>query len=80
MILIFVSLRRINQTKIGIMKYAEIERKLKKAGCYWIKDGKKHPIWYSPITGKEFQTSPHKNEEAKYGTQQQISKDSGVKF
>lgn len=80
MILIFVSLRRINQTKIGSMKYAEIERKLKKAGCYWIKDGKKHPIWYSPITGKEFQTSHHKSEEAKYGTQQQISKDSGVKF
>lgn len=62
------------------MKYSEIERKLKKGGCYWIRDGKNHPWWYSPITKKEFQTSYHKSEEAKYGTHKQISKDSGVKF
>lgn len=36
--------------KLIEMKYSEIERKLKKAGCIWVKDGKKHPIWYSPIT------------------------------
>jgi len=39
------------------MKYSEIEKKLKKAGCHWVYDGKKHPIWYSPITGKEFPLS-----------------------
>jgi len=60
------------------MKYSEIERKLKKGGCYWIRDGKKHPWWYSPITGFEFQTSYHKSEEAKIGTLKQISKDSGI--
>ena len=47
------------------MKYSEVERKLKKAGCYYVRDGRKHPIWYSPITGKEFQTSHHKSEEVK---------------
>jgi predicted RNA binding protein YcfA (HicA-like mRNA interferase family) len=60
------------------MKYSEIERKVKKAGCYYVRDGKKHPIWYSPITGKEFDMSHHKSEEVKFGTLKSISKDSGV--
>jgi hypothetical protein len=50
------------------MKYSEIEKKLKKAGCYWSRDSKKHPWWYSPITGLEFQLSHHKSQEAKKGT------------
>jgi len=62
------------------MKYSELERKLKKEGCYWIRDGKKHPWWYSPKTGKEFQTGHHKSEEVKFGTLRQIGEDSGVKF
>jgi len=62
------------------MKYSELERKLKKAGCYYVKDGKRHPIWYSPITKNEFQTSHHKSEEVKTGTLKSISKDSGVKL
>lgn len=62
------------------MKYAELERKLAKAGCKYIRDGKKHPIWYSPITDKEFQTSHHKSEEVKKGTLMSILRDSGVKI
>ena len=62
------------------MKYSELERKLKKAGCSFAKNGKKHPIWYSPITGNYFELSHHKSEEAKYGTLKSISKESGVKF
>ncbi|GHT14089.1 toxin HicA [Bacteroidia bacterium] len=62
------------------MRYSEIERRVKKAGCRYVRDGKKHPIWYSPITGMEFQLSHHKSEEAKFGTQQSISKNSGVKL
>lgn len=70
----------INQTDIGRVKYSEIERKLKKAGCYWVSDGKKHPIWHSPITGNEFPLNYHKAEEAKFGTMKSIAKDSGVKL
>jgi len=79
MILISVSLSRINQAKWR-MKYSEIERKLKKAGCY--EDGSMagHPLWYSPITDKYFKTSHHKNHEAAAGTLKSISKDSGVKL
>lgn len=60
------------------MKYSELERKLKKHGCYWVYDGKKHPIWYSPISQKEFQLSHHKSEEVKIGTLKSIMKDAGV--
>jgi hypothetical protein len=62
------------------MKYSEAERKLKKAGCYYVRDGKKHPIWFSPITEKEFDMSHHKSEEIKMGTKECISKTAGVKL
>jgi len=62
------------------MKYSEIERKLKNAGCYCIYESGRHPEWFSPITGKEFYLSHHKSEEAKKGTVKSISRDSGVKL
>ena len=37
------------------MKYTELERLLRKAGCYLVRNGD-HPIWYSPISKKEFAT------------------------
>jgi len=77
MILILISLQPLNRMTCS-MKYSELERKLKKAGCYYVRDGKKHPIWYSPLTRKEFQTSQHKNEEVKSGTLQSILRDSGL--
>ncbi len=42
------------------MKYSEIERKLRKAGCYCVKHRKKHDWWYSPITKKHFPIPRHK--------------------
>lgn len=61
------------------MKYSELERKLSKAGCYLVREGKKHPIWKSPITNKEFQLSKHKSEEVKVGTLNSILKEAGIK-
>lgn len=63
MILIFISLQRINQA-IANMKYNELHRILKKNGCY--PQGKTqagHPLWFSPKTGKEFITSHHEAQE-----------------
>ncbi|MBO7603685.1 MAG: type II toxin-antitoxin system HicA family toxin [Bacteroidales bacterium] len=60
------------------MKYSEIHRKLRRAGCFIVKNGKKHPIWKSPITGQFFETSYHESEEAKPGTKNDIAKRSGV--
>jgi len=62
------------------MKYSEIERKLKKAGCYCINESGKHPEWFSPITELTFYLSHHKSEEAKSGTLSKISKASGTKL
>ena len=59
------------------MKYSELHRKLKNAGCYQIGIGR-HPWWYSPMTGKKFQTSHHESEEVAAGTLRQILKMSGL--
>ena len=62
------------------MKYSEIHRKLRKAGCVVENNGKRHPIWRSPLTGQLFETSYHESEEAKIGTLKDIEKRSGVKL
>lgn len=61
------------------MKYNELEKILRKNGCYLLRNSK-HPEWFSPITGKKFKTSHHKSEEVAKGTLRSISRDSGVKF
>ena len=61
------------------MKYNELHRKLKKAGCY--PTGRQlcgHPEWFSPITGQKFATSNHQSEEVKTGTLKNIKRASGV--
>jgi len=62
------------------MKYSELERKLKTEGCRWFKNGKRHPIWYSPITDRYFEMSYHQSEEVKQGTLKSICKTSGIKI
>lgn len=59
------------------MKYSELHRLLRKAGCYPVGNNK-HPVWYSPITKKEFATSHHESEEVRIGTLRQIKKLSGI--
>lgn len=62
------------------MKYNELHRLLKKYKCR--KTGETeagHPIWYSPITGKEFTTSHHGTNEVATGTLRNIKKLSGIK-
>lgn len=76
MLVFFLSLQRWNERKQ--MKYSELEKKLRKTGCYPIGNND-HPIWYSPITGKRFQTGHHKSEEVKKGTLEKILKMAGIK-
>lgn len=62
------------------MKYSELEKLLKKAGCY--QTGRQqggHPLWYSPKTGKSFQTSNHQRQEVAAGTLKKILRDAGLK-
>ncbi|MGI6342660.1 MAG: type II toxin-antitoxin system HicA family toxin [Bacteroidales bacterium] len=62
------------------MKYSEIKRKLRKAGCYIKRQGDRHEIWQSPITNKTFPVSRHNTEEANIKTKLSIEKNSGVKL
>jgi predicted RNA binding protein YcfA (HicA-like mRNA interferase family) len=61
------------------MKYSEVERKLKKHGCCYVRGGA-HPVWFSPITQTEFKLSNHQSQEVKPGTLKQISDASGIKL
>ncbi|MBR5736359.1 MAG: type II toxin-antitoxin system HicA family toxin [Bacteroidales bacterium] len=60
------------------MKYSELERKLRRAGCYLIGNND-HPIWYSPITGRTFVTGHHDSHEVNPNTLNKILKQSGLK-
>lgn len=60
------------------MTYGELKRRLKKIGCYLDHEGKRHEIWYSPITGKRFQVGRHNTEEVAIGTLKNIKKDAGL--
>ena len=62
------------------MKYSELMKLLRRAGCYE-KDRKgRHPKWFSPITGNDFYLSHHEKEEIPRGTLRSILRDSGVKL
>ena len=53
------------------MKTSELLKILKKNKCYLIQHGKRHDIWFSPITGKQFSVPRHKDE-IKSGTVKRI--------
>lgn len=61
------------------MKYSELERELRKAGCSVQRPGKRHDIWYSPITGKQFAFPRHKTQDVPMGTLKSIKQDAGLK-
>ncbi|MCD7834318.1 MAG: type II toxin-antitoxin system HicA family toxin [Lachnospiraceae bacterium] len=60
------------------MRYSELEKKLKKAGCKVLREGVNHCIWYSPITDKTFPVSRHKTEEVPVGTLKSVMRDAGL--
>lgn len=61
------------------MKYNELERLVKKVGCYDTqKQQRGHPLWYSPKTGKTFQMSNHGTEEVATGTLKAIKRAAGI--
>lgn len=61
------------------MTYGELKRLLKKNGCYLTRQGGRHEIWYSPITGKHIQLGRHNTEEVANGTLRNIKKEAGLK-
>ena len=60
------------------MTYGELKRLLKKNGCYFLRDGGNHEIWFSPATGKKFQVARHTKQDVPTGTLQSIKKMAGL--
>lgn len=61
------------------MKTSELKKILKKNGCYIIRHGGNHDIWFSPKTGKKFTVERHDSKEIAVGTANGILKDAGLK-
>lgn len=62
------------------MNHGELKRRLKEIGCYKRREGKKHEIWYSPITSEEFPVGRHNQKEVPPGTLKSIANSSGLKI
>ena len=60
------------------VRYSELVKELKKAGCKVYREGASHSIWYSPITGQKFPVSRHKTEEIPAGTLKSIRRAAGL--
>lgn len=60
------------------MKYNELTALLGAAGCYVVRKGGNHNIWYSPITGKKFPVARHGSKEVPNGTERSIKKLAGI--
>lgn len=63
---------------IFVMKYSELIRKLKDAGCWVDSPGAEHDRWYSPITDSFFYVPRHQSKEVPTGTLRRLMKESGI--
>ena len=61
------------------MKGSELKIKLRKAGCYKVREDTNHEKWFSPITKKYFWVPRHNSQEIAKGTLNKILKDAGLK-
>lgn len=61
------------------MKYSELEKMLKKAGCTVYREGSNHTLWYSPVTGQTFPVGRHRTEDVPKGTLKSILTAAGLK-
>lgn len=60
------------------MKTQELIKLLKRGGCYIIRNGSRHDIWYSEITNRQFPVPRHKAE-IPNGTLNNILREAGLK-
>ena len=60
------------------MKTSDLLKQLKKSGCTFVRHGKRHDIWESPITGKLFPVPRHGSKEIPTGTANEIKEQAGI--
>ena len=61
-----------------IVKYSELYRKLKKAGCFLLRHGGRHDIWLNPANGKSVAVPRHGTEEVNIRTLKSIYQELGL--
>ena len=61
-----------------VIKYSELEKKLKAAGCRMVRAGAGHNIWVNPKTGKQFIVGRHKTQDVPIGTLKSIMRSAGL--
>lgn len=61
------------------MKTSELKQILKTHGCYLVREGTNHEIWFSPITGQKFPVPRHGTKELPTGTANSIKRSAGIK-
>ena len=60
------------------MKYNELYRKLRKAGCFLLRHGASHDLWQNPQNGKQTRVGRHGTEEVPLGTLKSIYQELGL--
>lgn len=60
------------------MRYSELYRKLRKAGCFLLHHGKCHDVWKNPANGKKAMVPRHGTEEVPIGTLKSICQELGL--
>lgn len=60
------------------MRVSEFQRKAEKIGCYLEREGTRHEIWRSPITGEIFRLSRDKNKDLTPKAESELRKLAGL--
>jgi len=60
------------------MKYSELRKRIETAGCFIVRHGANHDIYFSPITEMKFPVGRHMSQEVPNGTEKSILKKAGL--
>jgi predicted RNA binding protein YcfA (HicA-like mRNA interferase family) len=60
------------------VKANELKKKLRQNGCYLHRQGGRHELWYSPVTGRLFPVPRHGTQEIARGTEKAIFEAAGI--
>jgi predicted RNA binding protein YcfA (HicA-like mRNA interferase family) len=57
------------------MTHNELFKRLRKAGCFIVRHGGRHDLWFSPVTGKQKPVPRHGTKEIPIGLLKNLEKE-----
>ena len=69
---IFIYLCSVVKKLIEIMKTSQFVQELKASGCYLVRNGSEHDIWFSPVTGSKAPVPRHGSKELGKGLERRL--------